>query len=285
MKKVLITGANSYIGTSFENYVEENRIDFEIDTLDLLNPNWQEFDFSGYDSVFHVAAIVHKNEKSIKPDLYFSVNRDLPVKLANIAKTQGVKQFIFLSSMSVYGNQYKEISFDTKEAPTTYYGKSKLEAEKLLVKLNSDSFKVVSLRPPMVYGPNATGNYSRLSKLAKITAIFPKIENQRSMIYIDNLLEFVRKTIELELEGLYFPQNSEYICTSELVRTIRQVNGKNTILLSIFNPFIRLLSSRGRLSKLFGNLVYKKEISNLEYDYNIVDFENSIEITEGTSAK
>ncbi|HFI0528782.1 TPA: NAD-dependent epimerase/dehydratase family protein, partial [Streptococcus suis] len=174
---------------------------------------------------------------------------------------------------------------DTKEIPTTYYGKSKLEAEKLLVKLNSDSFKVVSLRPPMVYGPNAKGNYSRLSKLAKITVIFPKIENQRSMIYIDNLLEFVRKTIELDLEGLYFPQNSEYICTSELVRTIREVNGKNTILLSIFNPLIRLFSKSGQFNKLFGNLVYEKKISNLEYNYNIVDFENSIEMTEGTSTK
>ncbi|MGQ7483571.1 NAD-dependent epimerase/dehydratase family protein [Streptococcus suis] len=280
MKRVLITGANSYIGTSFEKYIIENDVDFEIDTLDLLNPKWVEFDFSPYDSIFHVAAIVHKNEKNINPDLYFSVNRDLPVKLANMAKTQGVKQFIFLSSMSVYGNQYKEISFDTKEIPTTYYGKSKLEAEKLLEKLNSDSFKVVFLRPPMVYGPNATGNYSRLSKLAKITAIFPKIENQRSMIYIDNLLEFVRKTIELELEGLYFPQNSEYICTSELVRTIREVNGKNTILLTIFNPFIRLLSNSGQFNKLFGNLVYMKEMSNNDFDYQLVDYRESIQMSE-----
>ncbi|HEL2411575.1 TPA: NAD-dependent epimerase/dehydratase family protein [Streptococcus suis] len=280
MKRVLITGANSYIGTSFEKYIIENDVDFEIDTLDLLNPKWVEFDFSPYDSIFHVAAIVHKNEKNINPDLYFSVNRDLPVKLANMAKTQGVKQFIFLSSMSVYGNQYKEISFDTKEIPTTYYGKSKMEAEKLLEKLNSNSFKVVFLRPPMVYGPNATGNYSRLSKLAKITAIFPKIENQRSMIYIDNLLEFVRKTIELELEGLYFPQNSEYICTSELVRTIREVNGKNTILLTIFNPFIRLLSNSGQFNKLFGNLVYMKEMSNYDFDYQLVDYRDSIQMSE-----
>ncbi|HEL2570404.1 TPA: NAD-dependent epimerase/dehydratase family protein [Streptococcus suis] len=280
MKRVLITGANSYIGTSFEKYVIEKGVDFKIDTLDLLNPKWDNFDFTPYDSIFHVAAIVHKNEKNINPDLYFSVNRDLPVKLANIAKTQGVKQFIFLSSMSVYGNQYKEISFDTKEIPTTYYGKSKLEAEKLLEKLNSDSFKVVFLRPPMVYGSNATGNYSRLSKLAKITAIFPKIENQRSMIYIDNLLEFVRKTIELELEGLYFPQNSEYICTSELVRTIREVNGKNTILLTVFNPFIRLLSNSGQFNKLFGNLVYKKEMSIYNFDYQVNGYLDSIFLSE-----
>ncbi|HFI0579395.1 TPA: NAD-dependent epimerase/dehydratase family protein [Streptococcus suis] len=280
MKRVLITGANSYIGTSFEKYAKDNSIDFVIDTLDLLDPTWEEFDFSPYDSIFHVAAIVHKNEKKVDPNIYFSVNRDLPIKLANIAKDKGVKQFVFLSSMSVYGNQYEEISLESKEVPNTYYGKSKLEAENLLEKLNSTSFKVVILRPPMVYGPNATGNYSKLSKLSKFTAVFPKVENQRSMIFIDNLLEFVRKSIELELAGLFFPQNIEYVCTSEMVRTIREVGGKNTLLLSIFNPFIKLISNNGQFKKLFGNLIYSKEMSNYDFEYQVVNFKDSIRFSE-----
>ncbi|NQN82083.1 NAD-dependent epimerase/dehydratase family protein [Streptococcus suis] len=280
MKRVLITGANSYIGTSFEKYVKENNVDFEIDTLDLLNPKWDEFDFTPYDSIFHVAAIVHKNEKKINPDLYFSVNRDLPVKLANIAKTQGVKQFVFLSSMSVYGNHYEEISFYTKEIPNTYYGKSKLEAEKLLEKLDSNSFKVVILRPPMVYGPNAKGNYSRLSKLSKILVVFPKVENQRSMIFIDNLLEFIVQIILREKKGIFFPQNAEYVNTSELLKLIGHVHGKKIYLTKLFNPFINLLFKFATIKKVFGNLVYDKELSSYDFEYQIRRFEESIRLTE-----
>nr|APZ79453.1 NAD-dependent epimerase/dehydratase [Streptococcus suis] len=280
MKRVLITGVNSYIGTSFEKYVKENNVDFEIDTLDLLNPKWDEFDFTPYDSIFHVAAIVHKNEKKINPDLYFSVNRDLPVKLANIAKTQGVKQFVFLSSMSVYGNHYEEISFYTKEIPNTYYGKSKLEAEKLLEKLDSNSFKVVILRPPMVYGPNAKGNYSRLSKLSKILVVFPKVENQRSMIFIDNLLEFIVQIILREKKGVFFPQNAEYVDTSELLKLIGHVHGKKIYLTKLFNPFINLLFKFATIKKVFGNLVYDKELSSYDFEYQIRRFEESIRLTE-----
>ncbi|HEM2748850.1 TPA: NAD-dependent epimerase/dehydratase family protein [Streptococcus suis] len=280
MKRVLITGANSYIGTSFEKYVKENNVDFEIDTLDLLNPKWDEFDFTPYDSIFHVAAIVHKNKKKINPDLYFSVNRDLPVKLANIAKTQGVKQFVFLSSMSVYGNHYEEISFYTKEIPNTYYGKSKLEAEKLLEKLDSNSFKVVILRPPMVYGPNAKGNYSRLSKLSKILVVFPKVENQRSMIFIDNLLEFIVQIILREKKGVFFPQNAEYVNTSELLKLIGHVHGKKIYLTKLFNPFINLLFKFATIKKIFGNLVYDKELSSYDFEYQIRRFEESIRLTE-----
>ncbi|HEP1836813.1 NAD-dependent epimerase/dehydratase family protein [Streptococcus suis] len=280
MKRVLITGANSYIGTSFEKYVKENNVDFEIDTLDLLNPKWDEFDFTPYDSIFHVAAIVHKNKKKINPDLYFSVNRDLPVKLANIAKAQGVKQFVFLSSMSVYGNHYEEISFYTKEIPNTYYGKSKLEAEKLLEKLDSNSFKVVILRPPMVYGPNAKGNYSRLSKLSKILVVFPKVENQRSMIFIDNLLEFIVQIILREKKGVFFPQNAEYVNTSELLKLIGHVHGKKIYLTKLFNPFINLLFKFATIKKIFGNLVYDKELSSYDFEYQIRRFEESIRLTE-----
>ncbi|MFD3081114.1 NAD-dependent epimerase/dehydratase family protein, partial [Streptococcus agalactiae] len=123
----------------------------------------------------------------IDPDLYQKVNTELPIELANLAKEAGVDQFIFLSSMSVYGNEESLISSATKANPSTCYGKSKLAAEAGLKALQSDHFKILIMRPPMVYGPKATGNYARLSKLSKVTPIFPKIGNQRSMIFIDNL--------------------------------------------------------------------------------------------------
>lgn len=280
MKHILITGANSYIGTSFEKWLEASEGDYQIDTLDMIDPKWRQFDFSPYDAIFHVAAIVHKNEKNMDPTLYDKVNRDLPIELAGLAKAAGVKQFVFLSSMSVYGNKEEVITKETQENPSTYYGKSKLAAEKGLMQLESADFKVLMMRPPMVYGPKATGNYTRLSKLSRITPIFPNIANQRSMIYIDNLLEFVRKAIDTNLSGLHFPQNKEYVTTSQLVKTIRDVNGKNTLLTAIFNPIIKPLSNVSQFNKLFGNLVYAKELSTEVFDYQVADFHESVRKSE-----
>ncbi|MFI3792194.1 NAD-dependent epimerase/dehydratase family protein [Streptococcus uberis] len=280
MKHILITGANSYIGTSFEKWLEQSEGDYQVDTLDMIDPKWRQYDFSPYDAIFHVAAIVHKNEKNMDPTLYDKVNRDFPIELAGLAKAAGVKQFVFLSSMSVYGNKEEVITKETKENPSTYYGKSKLAAEKGLMQLESADFKVLMMRPPMVYGPKATGNYTRLSKLSRITPIFPNIANQRSMIYIDNLLEFVRKAIDTNLSGLHFPQNKEYVTTSQLVKTIRKVNGKKTLLTTIFNPIIKQLSNISQLNKLFGNLVYSHDMSNEKFNYYIVNFEESIRKSE-----
>lgn len=281
MKKILITGANSYIGTSFEKWLEQSEGDYHVDTLDMIDPKWRRFDFSPYDAIFHVAAIVHKNEKNMDPTLYDKVNRDLPIELATLAKKASLGQFIFLSSMSVYGNKEEVITKETKEKPSTYYGKSKLAAEKGLMELASEDFKVLILRPPMVYGPKATGNYTRLSKLSRITPLFPNITNQRSMIYIDNLLEFVRKSIDTNLSGLHFPQNKECVTTSHLVKTIREVNGKKTLLISVFNPVIKSLSNISQFNKLFGNLVYEQELSTEAFDYQIADFEESVIKSEG----
>ncbi|PCH12500.1 ADP-L-glycero-D-manno-heptose-6-epimerase [Streptococcus parauberis] len=282
MKKILITGANSYIGQSLENWLDKSQGDYQVDTLDMINPAWKEYDFSPYDSIFHVAAIVHKNEKNLNQDLYDKVNRDLPIELATLAKKAGVAQFIFLSSMSVYGNIEEVITKSTKENPSTYYGKSKLAAENGLKKLADDSFNLLILRPPMVYGPNATGNYTRLSKLSKLTVAFPKINNNRSMIFIDNLMEFIKQAIDRELSGLSFPQNKEYVITSTLVKTIRQANGKKTLLTSIFNPILNQLTGIGQFNKLFGNLVYDQGLSQEAFDYNVVNFEETIRKSEGS---
>lgn len=276
MKRILITGANSYIGTSVENWLAKFDGQYKIDTLDMLDPNWHEHDFSNYDTLFHVAAIVHKNEKNVNPKLYDQVNRDLPLKLAEKAKNEGVGQFIFLSSMSVYGDNEEIIDSETVENPQTLYGKSKLEAEKLLQQLADSNFKLVILRPPMVYGPNATGNYTRLSKLSNYTPVFPKIDNKRSMIFIDNLSEFIRCAVEYQISGLYFPQNKEYVNTSSLVSTIRKVHGKRTVNVRIFNFIIQKMMFVSPIKKLFSNLTYDIELSKYDFDYQVTDFTESI---------
>lgn len=282
MKKILITGANSYIGTSFEKYMSKWPGKYQIDTIDMKDKNWEEKYFSGYDVVFHVAAVVHRKEKRDIRHLYYEINRDLAVKVAKKSKAECVGQFIFLSTMSVYsGCNEGIIEKNIVPKPNTMYGKSKLQAENKIRELDNNDFKVCILRPPMVYGKNSKGNYPKLAKLARKTCIFPDMENQRSMLYIENLCEFIRLMIDNKESGLYFPQNREYVCTSDMVKLIAKTYNKKMCLTSLFNIFIKILSKKVNLvNKVFGNFMYDKSLSQYKQDYWVVDFEESIRRTE-----
>lgn len=265
MKKVLITGAGSYIGTSFEKYLSETRhIDsFRVDTLDMKNSTWKQYNFSNHDAVFHVAGIAHKKETKDNADLYYKVNRDLAVETARRAKDCGVKQFVFMSSMSVYGLEYSDspINLNTSTAPVTNYGKSKLQAENEIMKLQSPDFKVSVLRPPMVYGENSPGNLSKLFSLVRKIHFFPKIYNERSSITIDKLCEFVAEIIKNESAGIFLPQNDEYMCTYKIVKKQMEKENVKMFYCSIFNPLIRLCIGKiSPITKMFGNLKYEKLI-------------------------
>ena len=265
MKRILITGANSYIGTSFETYMAQFGDEYTVDTVDMIGDSWKSMSFSGYDCVFHVAGIAHQKETLENAHLYYEVNRNLAVATAKKAKRDGVKQFILLSSMSVYGLETGVITKDTVPHPKSHYGKSKLQADEKIVKLNCDTFKVAILRPPMVYGKGCKGNYQRLRTFALRSPIFPNYPNKRSMVFIDNLCEFVKNTIDEHRHGLFFPQNAEYVNTSKMVKEIAEANGKLIRLTKVFNPFIKFVPLRV-VKKVFGNLVYDKsdliEINN-----------------------
>ena len=279
MKKILITGKNSYIGTSLENWLMRESDKYKVDTVDMKDGSWKERDFSEYDVVFHVAGIAHIKETSDNQDLYYKVNRDLAYETAQKAKQDGVEQFIFLSSMSVYGIENGVINRDTPLNPNSAYGKSKIESEELINKLQDDAFIVATLRPPMVYGKECRGNYPRLAGLALKTPVFPKVENKRSMIYIDNLSEFVKQLIDNKSGGLFFPQNAEYVNTSEMVRLIAEVHGKRIVITKLFNPLLRLLNI-STVNKVFGDSVYDMNMSKYESDYRICGFRESIKATE-----
>jgi nucleoside-diphosphate-sugar epimerase len=279
MKKILITGANSYIGTSLDKWLKKYSGDYYTDTLDMRYDSWKEKDFSKYDVVFHVAGIAHIKETSKNQELYYKVNRDLASETAQKAKGEGVGQFIFLSSMSVYGIENGVIDKDTPLNPNTAYGKSKLEAEELIKKLEDESFIIAILRPPIVYGKGCRGNYPRLAGLALKTPIFPKVDNKRSMIYIDNLAEFVKQLIDNQSGGLFFPQNAEYVNTSEMVKVIAEAHGRKIWTTKLFNPLLRLLNV-STINKVFGDLVYEMIISDYESDYRVCEFKDSIQMTE-----
>lgn len=279
MKKILITGANSYIGTSLENWLAKEPDRYKVDTVDMKGDTWKEKDFSSFDVVFHVAGIAHIKETKKNQDLYYKVNRDLAFETAKKAKEKGVKQFIFLSSMSVYGVENGVIDENTPLKPYSNYGKSKLQAEELIEDLIDDSFKIATLRPPMLYGKGCKGNYSRLANLIGRTPIFPDIDNNRSMIFIDNLSEFVKLLIDDCSSGLFFPQNAEYVKINEMVRLIAEVQGKKIWMTKLFNPLLRLLKV-STLNKVFGNLVYEKRMSMYKKNYIVYSFNESIFLTE-----
>jgi len=176
-KMILITGANSYIGTSFERWLQRYAEQYSVDTIDMVDGAWREKSFSGYDVVFHVAGIAHVSADPKLEGLYYKVNRDLAIETAVKAKADGVKQFIFMSSIIVYGDsssigQERVITFDTEPKPTNFYGDSKLQAEEGIIKLQDERFKVVVLRPPMIYGKGAKGNYPKLAKMARVLPFF-----------------------------------------------------------------------------------------------------------------
>lgn len=294
-KKVLITGADSYIGTSFENWVKNNCETIVTDTLDMRDSAWRESSFRGYDTIFHVAGIAHADVGKVTEEqkaLYYKVNTDLTVECAKKAKAEGVGQFIFMSSIIVYGEsagigKKRIITRDTPLTPANFYGDSKVKAEEGLQKLEDDSFKVVILRPPMIYGKGSKGNYPLLAKMAQKLPLFPEVENQRSMLYVGNLCKFISLMIENEERGIFFPQNEEYVRTSDMVKKIAEAHGKKVRLVKVFNPFLRLLGATGGkygglVNKAFGNMVYERGLGTYRVDYEIVQFKESIELTELT---
>ncbi len=288
MKKILITGKDSYIGVSFENYIRQFD-GYSVETVDMIDGSWRDMSFAQYDVVFHVAGIAHSDFGKISEErksIYYKVNTELAIETAEKAKAEGVKQFVFMSSASVYGEsapigKIKRITKDTQPSPANYYGDSKVQAEKGLELLKDGDFKIVVLRPPMIYGENCKGNYPTLSKFAKKLPAFPYVRNERSMLYIGNLTEFIKLMIDNNEDGVFFPQNAEYTNTSELVKLISRVHNKHLLLVKGFSWALKIMSKfTGLVNKAFGNLTYDMELSEYKCDYRKYSLKESIEKTE-----
>lgn len=280
MKKVLITGVNSYIGNSFEKYIGVSDSNIETEKVSLKGDRWRKQSWAGYDTVLHVAGLAHVDVRSANEEIrqrYYCINRDLTKQVAEKAKKDGVKQFIYLSSIIIYGDsaplgKEKRITKATKPSPANFYGDSKLQGEKAVLELQSkenfQNFRVLVLRLPMIYGKDSKGNFPKLKKLAEKTPVFPKIENRRSMFYIGNLCELIRIAIEREWEGIICPQNKEIVSTSELVRLLGEQKGKKIILVPGFSWILKLCSHfTGYVNKIFGSLEYVRELDAVETRY------------------
>lgn len=300
MKRILITGAGSYIGTNVERYLMEynaaqGREIYRVDTLSLRDLAWGNYDFSPYDTVLHMAGKAHADISHVSEEVkqeYYEVNCELAVRTAEKAKKQGVPQFVYLSSVIVYGDSAKVgkkklITADTPVAPANFYGDSKWQAEENLRRLEGDDFRVALVRPPMVYGKGSKGNFPLLVKIADTFPFFPAVGNERSMIYVGNLAEFLRLLTESGQGGIYLPQNPDYVTTAEMVKAIGAAKGKKIRLLKVLNPLVKLASLMpgklgGLANKAFGSLTIDKGFDTDNPDnriigYQIFDLEKSIQ--------
>lgn len=285
MKKILITGKGSYLGNSLKAYLEAFGDCYQVDCLSLRSGDWKEQSFRGYDAVYHTAAIVHQPRSKDAPGelaRYRAVNCDLAVDAAKKAKAEGVRQFVFLSTMAVYGltaafGKTVTITAQTPTAPKDNYGLSKLEAERALLSLEGPDFRVAILRPPMIYGKDCKGNFRSLISFARRLPFFPKVPNRRSMLYVGSLNRLVQQIIDREDRGIFCPQDPEYVNTSAMVQAIAASQGKHLLLIPGFSWALHLLRHlTGAVDKAFGSLVYDKALSKLEEDYCIASFPDSV---------
>lgn len=276
MKKILITGANSYIGVSFEEYMSDWKEQYQIDTVDMIDSGWKQKDFSGYDVVFHVAGLAHQKETAENADMYYKINRDLAIETAKKAKADGVGHFVFMSSMSVYGMDAGEITPDTKPQPVSNYGKSKLEAEKALSELEDKDFRIAVLRPPMVYGKNCRGNFQLLLLLVTKSPIFPAVNNRRSMISINNLSAFVKLIVDGEHSGVFCPQNREYVNTTEMAKIMAKAKGRRVFFSRLAGLAIKMMIPFvSKAKKAFATLIYK-DCEQFDFSYCVEELEDSV---------
>ena len=282
MKNVFICGGGSYIGKNLYRWLSNYPEQYKVTVTPVKNGAWRKADFH-VDTVVDVAGLAHINHitEDMKPQFY-AVNKDLTRDIADHAKQNGVQHFVYLSSLNVYGDLCGCITDADSVEPSSFYGDSKLQGEKEIQKMADDSFRISIIRPPFVYGKGCSGNYKKISKIAKMTPFFPDYKQRKSMIYIDNLSEFIRLVVEREADGTFLPQNIELVSTCDLVEEIRRVHGRKLVRTKIFNIFIKGgLRFNKDLQRAFSDDCIDPKLSGyFNNEYSVVDFGESIRRTE-----
>ena len=285
MINILITGRDSHIGNKLQTWIEEHNPNslFSVTQLDVVTDEWKKFDFSTVDVIVHVAAIVHRPD--LKDwSLYKRVNADLPYEIATRAKNAGVKQFVFFSTMAVYGIgktlNKTPITKATIPQPKSMYGKSKLMAENNLLPLDCDSFKIAIVRPPNVYGENGTLSY--IDSFARMLRILPIIPDayrniKQSMINIDNLNELIRLLILNNRSGIYMPQDGTAVSSMELMLAICEAIGKKARTSVLLGDIVKCFRFIPLVTKVYGGIAYSDELSKVDgIEYEVVNFKEGV---------
>lgn len=273
--KIAIVGKTSYIATQLCRYLSQKKDVEKVVQISARQFDPSELRADCFDSVVFASGIV-KLKQGETPQLFYQVNRDFAVQVAQSAKNANVKQFVYLSSMAVYGAKFGRVHVDAPHKSQKDYGRSKAQAEVELRKLETEDFRIALVRPPMVYGKGAKGNYFRILSASEKLPIFPRFQNKISMIYIENLCEFLYQTIARGMSGALCPQNNDYVCVSDMVQKYNASIGKPKHMVSVFNLGIRLMRHFGIFRKVFGDLYYDLQDSNYGFDYQVCGYEESI---------
>jgi nucleoside-diphosphate-sugar epimerase len=259
--KILVTGANGFVGQRFLNY---NRTTFDIEIISLRNDDWKTKNFANIDAVIHLAGKAHEMQK-IDDQIYFDINYELTKKLFEKVKNEGVKQFIYISSTKVYGDdEYDNLNEQSPCNPTDAYGKSKLQAEQYLLAQTNTIVSIV--RPPLIYGPGVKGNMQKIMELCNSNKPLPfaNIQNKRSMVYVDNLIELINAITFQKKAGVFIGGDVVPLSTTTLVAEIRSALGKKRNLFSI-PIFVRKLLKKLKPAlyiRLFGSFYVDTTVTN-----------------------
>ena len=284
MMRVLITGAHSFIGgAARERFAREDGVQAEM--ASVRGDAWRALDLSRYDCVVHAAGLAHVRARGAADEAYDQVNHRLTAALAARAKDAGVRQFIFLSSIIVFGEasragERREIGRGAQPAPADAYGRSKLDAEAALRALADDRFCVPVLRPPLVYGRGCKGNYNALARLARALPVFPQFDNRRSALYVGNLAELICRAALERRAGTFHPRDGDACSTSELARLICAAHGKRMRLSRALSPLVRAAGRGGIVRRAFGDMSYAADVEDYPGDYRKYSLEEGIRRTE-----
>lgn len=271
--KLLITGSNGFVGSYFINQYKEK---YEIKTFSFLKDDINSLDCSDLDVVFHLSALVHQMGGASCEE-YERVNVTQTLQLAKKAKECGVKQFVFMSTVKVYGEETESVYTEKSICnPEDEYGKSKLKAELELKKLEDEIFKVSIIRTPIVYGYGVKANIKSLVKLVNKMPILPfgNIQNKRSMVYIGNLCYLVDVVIEQQKAGVFLASDDEPLSTSRLIELIAKNLNKKVYLIKtpFFESFLKLVKPSFH-KRLYGSLEVDNSITkeklNLKNPYSV----------------
>ncbi|HRV32458.1 MAG TPA: NAD-dependent epimerase/dehydratase family protein [Candidatus Paceibacterota bacterium] len=268
--RVVVTGASGFVGTNFIKSCKS----LEIIELDLLKNKIEEISFLGVDSVLHLAALVHQMN-DIPEEQYFKINRDLAYSVAKKAKNNGVKHFILLSTVKVYGESHcNNVIYDESSTchPKDSYGRSKHEAEKLVKSLEDINFKVAIVRSPLVYGPGVKANMLNLIKLVDKYKFLPFgcINNKRSMVYVNNLVELLKIIIEKKASGIFIAGDSKPLSTTEIIKYIARGLNKNVYLFKtpiLIQKILKILFPK-YINRIYGSFVVTNKNTNDKLKFN-----------------
>jgi len=284
----LLTGATGFIGSAIAEFIVKEGHQLTILTrrpypnLHSKNINQIICDLEDYDSlslekfvsidcVIHAAARAHIMSETSDNTLieYRKSNRDATLNLAKFSLQNGIKRFIYLSSVKVNGEQTmpgyvfkSDDSFITNDP----YGLSKYEAEIGILKLAAESrMDVIIIRPPLVYGPGVKANFASMVNWVRkgVPLPFGMVDNKRSLIAIDNLVDFIilcsdRAKSPKAANQIFLISDGEHISTTTLLRKVAKAYGARSLLLpipvSLMRLVAKLLGKSDMANRLFGNL-------------------------------